>query len=84
MATTGSLENQELIPQGKKLSVQRCAGSKSLPNRRKGKENDREDGMSKLSRRPFKSIGSTRTEFLVGIAEDDVSCGYSGGSEFQE
>jgi hypothetical protein len=36
--TTGSLENQELMPQGKNLSVQRCAGSKSLPNRRKERE----------------------------------------------
>jgi hypothetical protein len=48
------LENQELMPQGKNLSVQRCAGSKSLPNRRKERENDREHGLSKLSQRPFK------------------------------
>jgi hypothetical protein len=34
--------------------VQRCAGSKSLPNRRKERENDREHGRSKLSRRPSK------------------------------
>ena len=54
MTTTGSLENQELMPQGKNLSVQRCAGSKSLPNRRKERENDREHGLSKLSQRPFK------------------------------
>src|ERR1700685_2342175 len=31
MTTTGSSENQELMPQGKNLSLQRCAGSKSLP-----------------------------------------------------
>jgi hypothetical protein len=54
MNTSGSLENQELMPQGKNLSVQRCADSKSLPNRRKERENDREHGLSKLSRRPFK------------------------------
>src|ERR1700675_3247405 len=54
MTTTGSLENQELMPQGKHLSVQRCAGSKSLPNRRKERENDCEDSLSKLSRRPPK------------------------------
>jgi hypothetical protein len=42
------------MPQGKNLSVQRCADSKSLPNRRKERENDREHGLSKLSRRPFK------------------------------
>jgi hypothetical protein len=35
IATTGFLENQELMPQGKNLSVRRYAGSKSLPNRRK-------------------------------------------------
>src|ERR1700676_3802802 len=55
MPTTGSLENQELMPQGKNLSVQRCAGSESLPNRRKERENDRDHGLSKLSQRPFKS-----------------------------
>src|ERR1700676_4534214 len=54
MTTTGSLENQELMPRGKNLSVQRCAGSKSLPNRRKERENDRDHGLSKLSRRPSK------------------------------
>jgi hypothetical protein len=54
ITTTGSLENQELMPQGENLSVQRCAGSKCLPNRRKERENDREHGLSKLSRRPFK------------------------------
>jgi hypothetical protein len=54
MTTTRSLENQELMPQGKNLSVQRCAGSKSLPNRRKEQENDREHGLSKLSRQPSK------------------------------
>jgi hypothetical protein len=32
MTTTGSWENQELMPQGESLSVQHCAGSKSLPN----------------------------------------------------
>jgi hypothetical protein len=42
------------MPEGENLSVQRCAGSKSLPNRRKERENDREHGMRKLSRRPFK------------------------------
>jgi hypothetical protein len=54
MTTAGSLENQELMSQGKNLSVQRCAGPKSLPNRRKERENDREHGVSKLSREPFK------------------------------
>jgi hypothetical protein len=42
------------MPQGENLSVQRCAGSKSLPNRRKERANDREHGVSTLSRRPFK------------------------------
>jgi ribosomal protein S10 len=54
MTTAGSLENQELVSQGKNLSVQRCAGPKSLPNRRKERANDREHGVSKLSREPFK------------------------------
>jgi hypothetical protein len=54
MTTAGSLENQELMSQGKNLSVQRCAGPKSLPNRRKERANDREHGLSKLSREPFK------------------------------
>jgi hypothetical protein len=54
MTTAGSLENQELMSQGKNLSVQRCAGPKSLPNRRKERANDREHGVSKLSREPFK------------------------------
>jgi hypothetical protein len=54
MTTAGSLENQELMSQGKNLSVQCCAGPKSLPNRRKERANDREHGVSKLSREPFK------------------------------
>jgi hypothetical protein len=54
MTTAGSLENQELMSQGKNLSVQRCAGPESLPNRRKERANDREHGLSKLSREPFK------------------------------
>jgi hypothetical protein len=48
------LEDQELVPQGENLSMQRCATSKSLANRRKERENDSEHGMSTLSRRPFK------------------------------
>jgi hypothetical protein len=42
--------------------VQRCAGSKSLPNRRKERENDRDHGLSKLSRRPskFNSVNENR------------------------
>src|ERR1039458_4780858 len=36
--TTVSLENQELMPQSKNLSMQRCEGSKSFPNRRKKRE----------------------------------------------
>src|ERR1022692_4820396 len=54
MTTAGSLENQELMSQGKNLSVQRCAGPKSLPNRRKERENDREHGISNLSPASFK------------------------------
>ena len=42
------------MSQGKNLSVQRCAGPESLPNRRKERANDREHGLSKLSREPFK------------------------------
>src|ERR1017187_3254695 len=54
MTTAGSLENQELMSQGKNLSVQRCAGPKSLPNLRKKRENDREHGISNLSPASFK------------------------------
>src|ERR1022692_890287 len=50
MTTAGSLENQELMSQGKNLSVQRCAGPKSLPNLRKKRENDREHGISNRSK----------------------------------
>jgi hypothetical protein len=57
------LENQELMPQGKNLSVQRRAGSKSLPNRRKEQENDREHGLSKLSGSPPNSTGFNESSF---------------------
>ena len=46
---TGSLENQELMPQGKDLSLQPCRSSKSVPNRRKEQENGRQHGLGKLS-----------------------------------
>jgi hypothetical protein len=35
IATTGSLENQELMPQGKNLSVPRCAGFEILAESKK-------------------------------------------------
>jgi hypothetical protein len=50
MATAGALEDQELISEGKNLSLQRCASSKGLPSRRKQRENDREYVTEKLQR----------------------------------
>jgi len=47
-------DNQELMPEGKDLCLERGPSSKALPNRRKERENDREHGLSKLSGRPPK------------------------------
>src|SRR5271169_1652748 len=51
---TGSLENRELMPQGKILGLQRCRGPKSLPNQGKEQENGCEHGLTNLSRRWLK------------------------------
>src|ERR1019366_6934401 len=73
MTTAGSQENQELMSQGKNLSVQRCAGPKSLPNRRKERANDREHGVSSYRESRSNSTCSMRTEFLVGTGMSRVS-----------
>src|SRR5271157_116273 len=54
MATAGALEDQELMPEGKNLSFERCSSLKGLPRRRKQRENDREHVAEKLQRRPPK------------------------------
>src|ERR1700730_9329057 len=51
MATAGALEHQELMSEGKNLSLQRCASLKGLPSRRKQRENDRDHVAEKLQRR---------------------------------
>jgi len=51
MATAGALEDQELMSEGKNLSLQRCASLKGLPSRRKQREDDREHVAEKLQRR---------------------------------
>ena len=51
MATAGALEDQELMSEGKNLSLQRCSSLKGLPRRRKQRENDREHVAEKLQRR---------------------------------
>ena len=51
MATAGALEHQELMSEGKNLSLQRCASLKGLPSRRKQRENDRHHVAEKLQRR---------------------------------
>jgi hypothetical protein len=51
MATAGALEDQELMSEGKNLSLQRCAILTGLPSRRKQREDDREDVVQKLQRR---------------------------------
>src|SRR4029077_8448021 len=54
MVTIATLKNQEMMPQGKNLSLQRCARSKSSSNRREEQEHGRQHGLSKLSWRRFK------------------------------
>ena len=51
MATAGALEHQELMSEGKNLSLQRCSSLKGLPSRRKQRQNDREHVAEKLQRR---------------------------------
>jgi hypothetical protein len=51
MATAGALEDQELMSEGKNLSLQRSSSLKGLPSRRKQRENDREHVAEKLQRR---------------------------------
>jgi hypothetical protein len=50
MATAGALERQELMSEGKNLSLQRCSSLKGMPSRRKQRENDREHVAEKLQR----------------------------------
>jgi hypothetical protein len=50
MATAGALEHQELMSEGKNLSLQRCSSLKGMPSRRKQRENDREHVAEKLQR----------------------------------
>src|SRR5437660_9421628 len=77
MATAGALEDQELMSEGKNLSLQRCASLKGLASRRKQRENDREHVAEKLQRRlpkfnqfnqngVFGRDNSTRAHLLVG------------------
>jgi hypothetical protein len=54
MAAFESLEDYELLAEGKYLGVQRCAGSESLSNRREQREDDREHGIGKLYATPLK------------------------------
>jgi hypothetical protein len=51
MATAGALEQQELMSEGKNLSLQRYSSLKGLLSRRKQRENDREHVAEKLQRR---------------------------------
>ncbi len=51
MATAGALEDQELMSEGKNLSLQCCSSLKGLASRRKQRENDREHVAEKLQRR---------------------------------
>jgi hypothetical protein len=51
MATARAPEDQELMSEGKNLSLQRCSRLKGLPSRRKQRENDREHVTAKLQRR---------------------------------
>ena len=74
MATAGALEDQELMSEGKNLSLQRCAGLKGLPSRRKQRENDREHVAESYSDGYLNSTGSVRTEFLVGTPSLVPSC----------
>ena len=54
MATAGALEYQQLMSEGKNLSLPRCTSLKDLSGRRKQRENDREHVAEKLQRRPPK------------------------------
>lgn len=60
--------NQELVPQGENLNVQRRTGFEILAESKKERQNDREHGLSKLSLHPFKFNWSMRIEFLVGTS----------------
>ena len=51
MATAGALEDQELMSEGKNLSLQGCSSLKRLASRRKQRENDRHHVAEKLQRR---------------------------------
>src|SRR5438105_11600307 len=51
MATAGALEDQELMSEGKNLSLQRCSSLKGLASRRKQRENNCEHVAEKLQRR---------------------------------
>jgi hypothetical protein len=46
--SVSALEDQELVPEGNDLGLQRCPSSKELPNRREQREDDREHGIGNL------------------------------------
>jgi hypothetical protein len=64
MATAGALEYQELMSEGKNLSLQRCTNLKDLPSRRKQREKDRGQVAKKLQRRLPKFNQFSQNEVL--------------------
>jgi hypothetical protein len=54
------------MPQGEILRQQPCPGPKSLPNKRKDGEHDREQGLSNLPRRQHKFNGVNNNRFYDG------------------
>jgi hypothetical protein len=46
--SAGALEDQELVPEGNNLGLQRCPSSKELPNRREQREDGCEHGIGNL------------------------------------
>ena len=51
MAAAGALEDQELMLEGKNISLERCTSSKGVPSRRKQRGDNREHVAEKLQRR---------------------------------
>jgi len=78
MVTAGALEQQELMSEGKNLSLQRSSSLKGLPSRRKQRENDREHVAEKLQRRLPKFnqfsqngvYGRDRCTIQLGLSRD--------------
>jgi hypothetical protein len=75
MATAGALEDQELMAEGKNLSLQRCASLKGLPSRRKQREDDREHVAEKLQRRlpKFNQLSQNGVFSRVRVSSSSVS-----------